>query len=246
MSNMKGKSVFTYAQKIDLERLILLRNKSESSKQKSIRQKMRDIGLYGRDDFGITDMQLSDFHSLIKSGRIRIVEGDDEHFYIQQNIPQVFISKTTMVKSQKFKNGKDEFYVLDLCDKILGVKSSRQHKFDFLLGDKNSRGFAAKLPVDAYYEDLRLVVEYRERQHTEVVNIFDKPDRMTVSGVNRGEQRKIYDERRRGVLQKNGIKLLEISYFAFAFDRHKRIIPNPNLDIEIIKQKLILVNAYNL
>src|SRR5690606_13699447 len=30
-------------------------------------------GLYGQDDWGITDMQISDLHSLIKSGRIRII-----------------------------------------------------------------------------------------------------------------------------------------------------------------------------
>ena len=29
----------------------------------------------------------------------------------------------------------DEFYVIDICDDILGLKASRQHTFDFLRGD---------------------------------------------------------------------------------------------------------------
>lgn len=30
------------------------------------------------------------------------------------------------------------------------------------------------LPVDAYYKELNIVVEYREKQHTEEVEFFDK------------------------------------------------------------------------
>ncbi len=133
---------------------------------------------------------------------------------------------------------KDEHYVLDICDKVLRLVSSRQHKFDFLLGDTNSNGVAARLPVDAYYEKLKLVVEYRERQHTESVTFFDKPNRMTVSGVHRGEQRKIYDERRRKLIPKNGLTLLEISYTDFNYDNHKRIVRNQKHDTEIITKIL--------
>lgn len=135
-------------------------------------------------------------------------------------------------------NKKDEHYVLDICDKILNQTSSRQHKFDFLVGDTNSSGIAARLPVDAYYEKLKLVVEYRERQHTESVTFFDKPNRITVSGVHRGEQRKIYDERRRKLIPKNGLTLIEISYTDFNYDSQKRIVRNEKLDIEIIKKLL--------
>ncbi len=133
---------------------------------------------------------------------------------------------------------KDEHYVLDLCDTVLGLTSSRQHKFNFLLGDPNLSGVAVKLPVDSFYEELNLVIEYRERQHTESVKFFDKPDRITVSGVHRGEQRKIYDERRRQILPKNKIHLIEISYSDFAHDRQKRIIRNPQFDVLVVRQKL--------
>ena len=129
---------------------------------------------------------------------------------------------------------KDEHYVLFLCDKVLGRKSLRQYKFDFLRGDEGKKGIRAKLPVDAYYEELNLVIEYKEKQHTEVVSIFE---RNTISGVNRTEQRKIYDERRREVLPKYGITLIEISYFDFNYNSDKRIIRNIS-DEKIIRQKL--------
>ncbi|MAY52571.1 MAG: hypothetical protein CMC75_04830 [Flavobacteriaceae bacterium] len=124
--------------------------------------------------------------------------------------------------------------IIDLCDRILNLKSSRQHKFDFLLGDINSRGFSSKLPVDAYYQQLNLVIEYRERQHTESVSFFDKPNKLTVSGVHRGEQRKIYDQRRDEILPKNGINLIKISYYDFDYDNRKRILRNEKEDIKTI------------
>jgi len=62
-----------------------------------------------------------------------------------------------------------------------------------------------------------------------------------VSGVHRGEQRKIYDERRRKVLPENNIQLIEISYSDFTFDRQKRIIRNLQSDEIIIKNKLATV-----
>jgi hypothetical protein len=51
------------------------------------------------------------------------------------------------------------------------------------------------LPIDAWYLSFNLVIEYRERQNIYTVAIFYR--RQTVSGVSRGEHRKLYDERRR-------------------------------------------------
>jgi len=50
-------------------------------------------------------------------------------------------------------------------------------------------------PPDGYWPDLGLVVEFQEEQHSEAVELFDR--RQTVSGVDRGEQRHRYDERKR-------------------------------------------------
>lgn len=102
----------------------------------------------------------------------------------------------------------DEYYVIDLCDEVLGKQAIRQHRFDFLRGDTGR-----KLPVDAFYEELNLVIEYYERQHTESVKLFD--DRLTVSGVPRNIQRRIYDNRRKEVLPNHNISLVIISFNDF-------------------------------
>lgn len=128
---------------------------------------------------------------------------------------------------------RDEDYVLDLCDEVLKVMGSRQHKFDFLLGDSGRR-----LPVDIYYPTLNLVIEYREYQHSNEVIFFDKPDKITVSGVSRGEQRKIYDQRRRDVLPKQCIQLIEIDYCDFSYDSKNRIIRDNAKDLEVVKSLL--------
>lgn len=154
-----------------------------------------------------------------------------------KNVPKTSVIQKDKLPTSRNKDS-DEKYVIDICDQVLELKSSRQHKFEFLKGDPNSKGMSVLLPVDAYYEDLNLVVEYRERQHTEHVRFFDKPNKMTVSGVNRGEQRKIYDQRRREVLPKNGIKLIEISFDDFKHDRQKRIIRDKRHDLEVVKKRL--------
>lgn len=123
----------------------------------------------------------------------------------------------------------DEKYIIDLCDEILGANAFRQHRFDFLCGDKGH-----KLPVDAYYPELNLVIEFHERQHSEAVSFFDK--KTTVSGVLRGEQRKIYDQHRRDVLPIHGIKLVE--FHVYEFPTSKRRLLRSEKDKEIIISKL--------
>lgn len=105
-----------------------------------------------------------------------------------------------------------EAYVIDLCDELLSARASRQHRFDFLRGDPGKEGRAVRLPVDAYYPGMSLCVEFHETQHTRSISHFDKPNRMTVSGVHRGEQRRLYDERRRQVLPQHDLALLEIDH----------------------------------
>ncbi len=73
---MKGKNTFTLVEIKSIEELITLRNKTSPSGQKSVRQKMRNIGFYGKDDWGIIDLQVSDLRSLIKMGHIKVI-GDD-------------------------------------------------------------------------------------------------------------------------------------------------------------------------
>jgi hypothetical protein len=108
------------------------------------------------------------------------------------------------------RDASDEAYVLDLCDRVLGISGLRQHRFDWLLGDPGKSGRRMRLPVDAYWPDARLVVEYRELQHERPTPHFDKPDRMTISGVHRGIQRALYDARRDEQIPANGLRLVII------------------------------------
>lgn len=73
MKILKGKDTFTQSEINKLEELIRIRNNMPSSKQKGIRDKMRNIGFYGRDDWGITDLQLSDLHTLINNKEIKVI-----------------------------------------------------------------------------------------------------------------------------------------------------------------------------
>lgn len=108
------------------------------------------------------------------------------------------------------RNDSDEAYVIDLCDLVIGSSGLRQHRFPWLLGDPGKAGKRARLPVDAYYPDRGLVIEYRERQHDQSTPHFDHPERITVSGVHRGIQRAIYDGRREELLPQNGLELVVI------------------------------------
>jgi hypothetical protein len=91
------------------------------------------------------------------------------------------------------------------------------------------------LPVDAWYPAHNLVVEYRERQHSETIAFFDR--RATVSDMGRGEQRALYDQRRRDVLAERGIGLAEIDFSMFAHDRAKRIIRQAT-DRQVVERAL--------
>lgn len=165
------------------------------------------------------------------------------NWFFQRNVSAISIPPKIKSVKQKEKpiyksssrKDSDEHYVLDLCDEVLGRKGLRQHRFDFLLGDPNAQGKSAKLPVDSYYPELNLVIEYKEQQHTKSNKFFDKPDLFTVSGVHRGEQRKIYDKRRLEVLPKHGIRVIEIFYSDFNHDSKDRILRG-NGDLERVKK----------
>ena len=129
----------------------------------------------------------------------------------------------------------DEGYVIDLCDAFLGQKAARQHCFDFLRGDEGSRGTSRMLPVDARYPQISLVIEYRERQHSEAVQFFDRKE--TVSGMSRGDQRRLYDQRRREVLPVHGINLVEFDFFDFSHGSNRRL-RREAADADIVAQKL--------
>jgi hypothetical protein len=140
----------------------------------------------------------------------------------------------TKPKASGKRKDSDEHYIINLCDELLKIKGSRQHTFDFLRGDLGKTG-RKKLPVDVYYETLNLVIEFNEQQHTKAVKHFDKPDKLTVSGVHRGEQRKIYDKRKRDVLPKHSIKVIDLVYSDFLCDSKGKLIRDIAKDKEVLK-----------
>ncbi len=172
--------------------------------------------------------------------------GIDTYWYF---IPKDAPKPTTLYKQESISTAKqtaeqvrlqsDETYVIDLCDTVLKQKADRQKRFPFLLGDFHKDGITrTQLPVDAYYQALNLVIEYKESQHREGNDFFDKTNVKTVSGVSRGEQRKIYDLRRAEKLPLNGIKLIELSFDIFNCDNQHRIIRNPEWDLKVVEDIL--------
>ena len=72
---MKGKNEFTQIEINEIVDLIRQRCSAVSGEQKNIRNKMRSLGFYGRDDFGIFDMTEEKFYRLIESKKIIIKDG---------------------------------------------------------------------------------------------------------------------------------------------------------------------------
>jgi hypothetical protein len=114
--------------------------------------------------------------------------------------------------------------------------SARTNTFHFLVGDCGKDGRCRRLPVDAYYREHNLVIEYRERQHSEPVTFMNR--RQTISGCSRGEQRRRYDERRREVLTKNAVILVELDYAMFSHNSRKRLRRTSPADEAVIRSYL--------
>ncbi|MFF5187313.1 hypothetical protein ACFY30_26715 [Streptomyces sp. NPDC000345] len=136
------------------------------------------------------------------------------------------------------RDDSDEAPVVGLCDRVLGESALTRHKFDWLLGDPGTGGRRARLPVDAYWPGHRLVVEYRELQHDRPVPHFDKPDRITVSGVHRGEQRALYDARRDTEIHAHGLRLVVVRPADLDADGRGRLRRNQDADLAALRKIL--------
>ncbi|MGX1914808.1 hypothetical protein ACWIID_39210 [Streptomyces phaeochromogenes] len=136
------------------------------------------------------------------------------------------------------RDDSDEAYVVDLCNRILGENASTQHGFDWLLGDPGKSGRRAKLPVDAYWPGHQLVVEYRELQHDQPMPHLNKPDRLTVSGVHRGEKRTLYDARRDPDIPAHGLRLIIVRPAHLDADGRGRLRRNESADLAALQKIL--------
>jgi len=117
-----------------------------------------------------------------------------------------------------------------VSDALGGVEYKLGQRFPFLRGDPTpKRPSGVTLPVDAYYPNFKLVLEFREAQHySDRVALWD--NRITATGQRRKEQRREYDKRREELLPANGIKLLIVYDYEISM--------NYANDLRLIKQKL--------
>lgn len=132
IANMKGKNEFTQNEINEIVDLIRQRCLADSDEQKNIRNKMRRIGFYGRDDFGIVDMTEEKFYSLIKSGIITINNSGTA------KVPPVSSNRdTNTLTNINLKNGLEAWcgdtpYVLILgtlpSDKSIAAQAYYQNK----------------------------------------------------------------------------------------------------------------------
>lgn len=118
---------------------------------------------------------------------------------LTRNVPQ---------PPRRKRQDSDQTYVIHLVAEVLGESPLEEPRFSWLRGDAGTT-----LPVDAYFPEHDLVVEYRERQHlTERPDSFKFWDsKPTASGIPRSEQRARYDELREREIPDHGLRLLIIN-----------------------------------
>lgn len=131
----------------------------------------------------------------------------------------------------------DEKYILDLVAEILAEPNYRwQHRFPTLLGDPGRDGKRHPLPVDGFFPRHKLIVEYWESQHSAPVPIMDEG--MTVSGMSRGHQRRLYDQRREIWARANGIQLVILDHRGFETDAQGRLLRSHARDRQAVAAAL--------
>jgi diadenosine tetraphosphate (Ap4A) HIT family hydrolase len=136
----------------------------------------------------------------------------------------------------------DEKYLLDLVAQVLAEPDYLwQHCFPGLVGDPGADGRPRPLPVDGYFPRHRLVVEYWERQHSAPVPIMDEGP--SVSGVSRGHQRRLYDQRRQAFADANGLRLVILDYRGFEANPSGQLRRDPVRDLQIVASALRAAGA---
>jgi diadenosine tetraphosphate (Ap4A) HIT family hydrolase len=138
----------------------------------------------------------------------------------------------------------DEKYILDLVAEVLVEPDYRwQHRFPTLLGDPGKDGRRRQLPVDGYFPRHRLIIEYWEAQHSAPNPIMDEG--MTISGVSRGHQRRLYDQRRQAWADANGLQLVILDHRGFETDAAGRLQRDPARDRQIVAEALHSAGVLN-
>ncbi|WP_430411725.1 hypothetical protein [Kordia sp.] len=125
----------------------------------------------------------------------------------------------------------DENYLLDLCDELLAKKASRKHTFDTLVGNLHKRGKGrTKLPLDAYYENLKLVIEFF--QNNKPFEELDEKEQARITQI------KYYDELKKEAVLKKRFRYMKINYAQFECDENGKLIRNTENDTIVLKEIL--------
>ncbi len=133
---MEGKNTFTISEIKQLEELIILRNKVDASKQKSVREKMRKIGFYGKDDWGLNDLQIKDLNGLIKSGRIKVIGGNGAEPLLSNSLKNNIVAPNRSINITFSENAVDIQSVLSLFSKnFFDPKADNETKIDDSCGN---------------------------------------------------------------------------------------------------------------
>jgi len=171
-------------------------------------------------------------NALVKIPTVHVERRTENVYWYLVREGKAYAPKEQISAVSKKEQGKqniinsDEYYLVNLCDELLGQEASRKHTFDTLVGRLHKKGKGrTKLPLDAYYEDLKLVLEFFRKQTSE-----DESER--------DAQRKFYDQRKKEVLEKKKIRLIEINYALFECDASGAIIRDKANDVAVLKKIL--------
>lgn len=158
---------------------------------------------------------------------------DSTYWYLVRSgkkyAPKELISTITK-KEQNLRTiqNSDEYYLVNLCDELLKQKASRKHTFGTLVGNLHKRGKGrTKLPLDAYYEDLKLVLEFFEK------NVAT--DELDEKEQARKAQIKYYDQLKKKAILNKKLRLIEINYALFECNDANKLIRNTENDRLVLK-----------
>ncbi|MBC8756772.1 hypothetical protein H2O64_19010 [Kordia sp. YSTF-M3] len=125
----------------------------------------------------------------------------------------------------------DENYLINLCDELLDKKASRKHTFDTLVGNLHKRGKGrTKLPLDAYYKDLKLVIEFFKQ--TTAVSELDEKEQARIAQI------KYYDELKKEAVLNKSMRYMKINHAQFECDEANKLIRNTENDTLVLKEIL--------
>lgn len=194
---MKGKREFTKSEITRLRKLIQERVYATREQQKRIRDEMRRIGFYGRDDWKIHDCRLEDLERLICSGQITVVGTATLRTKAVTSRP---------VKQKQVVAESSETDELVCCN--LDFKS---------IDNLRSNGFSGFISVSALRQDLTPIPEIRG-VYMVVRQIGSRPQfRVTGSGGHyKGKDPNVPLE----VLRKNWVEETCVLYIGKAGDEH--------------------------